>query len=211
MKRNKNLHCNHALHEWCAEKFKKESIKVSKDQEAGKKIIQNALFCLLRSRSADDFLALNAKDSDAIDFPNTATKNDSKSMVFKVINIAFVKVSKKTRKWFENVKNIAVSLDKVSVHRTSFTAITTYFFYQGKIHVILNKLEKMKSEEYSAEGTAHMVVNTLMETLGLTKTQLALVLKHFVYDGYDIMSSLFVFQAIKTREKFIFKISASLK
>ena len=58
-----------------------------------------------------------------------------------------------------------------------------YYFFEVKAHVMLNKLEKMSLEGYSSEGCAQMVVDTLMETLGLTKTQLALTLKHFVYDG----------------------------
>ena len=46
----------------------------------------------------------------------------------------------------------------------------TYFFHKGKIHVVLNKLEKLTVSEYNAEGTAEMVVRTLMETLKPTQT-----------------------------------------
>ena len=59
----------------------------------------------------------------------------------------------------------------------------SYFFHKGKIHVILNKLEILDSTQFDAYGTALMVVNTLMETLGVTKTKLSLILKHFTYDG----------------------------
>ena len=69
------------------------------------------------------------------------------------------------------------------MQRTSYTVLMTYFFYDGKIYVILNKLHKLSTKEYSGEETATMVINVLCETLGYTKTKLAKVLKHFVYDG----------------------------
>ena len=78
---------------------------------------------------------------------------------------------------------ITVTLDKVTVQRTSYTVILTFFFYEGKIHIILNKLAKLSTDEYDAEGTAEMLVQTLVETLGITRTRLASVLVHFVYDG----------------------------
>ena len=46
----------------------------------------------------------------------------------------------------------------------------TYFFHEGKIFVILNKLTKLNSDEYDSEGTAYMVINTLKETLGVSET-----------------------------------------
>ena len=77
------------------------------------------------------------------------------------------------------MKDIAVTLDKVTVHRTSYTVVVTYFFYQGKIHVILNKLEKLSTTDYDGEGTAKMLISVLTETLGLTVTKLARTLKHW--------------------------------
>ena len=59
----------------------------------------------------------------------------------------------------------------------------TYFFSSGKLYVILNKLQKLSTKDYNAEGTAKMVIETLCETLGYTKSKLSNVLKHFVYDG----------------------------
>ena len=38
-------------------------------------------------------------------------------------------------------------------------------------------------DDYDSPGTARAVVEALMETLGLTKTRLANLLRHFVYDG----------------------------
>jgi hypothetical protein len=61
--------------------------------------------------------------------------------------------------------------------------ICTYFFAEGHIYVILNKLAKLSTKDYNAEGTASMVIKTLCETLGFTKSKLTNVLKHFVYDG----------------------------
>ena len=81
------------------------------------------------------------------------------------------------------MKDIAVTLDKVTVHRVSYTVIMTYFFQNGKIHVILNKLQELTSVDYSGMETASMVVAVLKETLGLTDTQLARILRHFVYVG----------------------------
>ena len=72
---------------------------------------------------------------------------------------------------------------QVTVQRSSFTVICTYFFAEGHIYVILNKLAKLSTKDYNAEGTASMVIKTLCETLGFTKSKLTNVLKHFVYDG----------------------------
>ena len=59
----------------------------------------------------------------------------------------------------------------------------TYFFYEGKIHIILNKIQKLKTEDYDGPGTAHMLIKTLCETLGVTTSKLSRILKHLVYDG----------------------------
>ena len=37
--------------------------------------------------------------------------------------------------------------------------------------------------DYDSNGTAQMVIRVLTETLGLTETKLATILRHFVYDG----------------------------
>ena len=93
-------------------------------------------------------------------------------------------VSDKTKTFFKNhVNYITVTLDKVTVQRTSYTVILTFFFHEGKIHIILNKLAKLSTEEYDATGTAEMLVQTLVDTLGISRARLANVLVHFVYDG----------------------------
>ena len=79
-------------------------------------------------------------------------------------------------------------MDQVTVNRTSFTVICTYFFFDGKIYVILNKLQKLTTEDYNSEGTASMVIKTLCETLGFTKSKLSNVLKHLVYFRTALLS-----------------------
>ena len=59
----------------------------------------------------------------------------------------------------------------------------SYFFQDGKIYVILNKLEKLSTDDYDSIGTAKMVIRTLCDTLGIGESKLAQILKHFVYDG----------------------------
>ena len=93
-------------------------------------------------------------------------------------------MSERTKAFFkESVKHITVTLDKVTVQRISYTVILTFFFHEGRIRIILNKLAKLSTDEYDAEGTAEMLINTLLETLGVTRTRLASMLVHFVYDG----------------------------
>ena len=113
------------------------------------------------------------------------TKNDSHSEFFKLRNVIFDIVSDKTKKFFaEKVRDIAVTLDKVTVNSTSYTVIMTYFFSDGKIYCILNKLQSLSTADYDSEGTAKMVIKTLCETLGnsfqgLFKNECHVVLIHF--------------------------------
>ena len=51
--------------------------------------------------------------------------------------------------------------------RRNNVRLMTYFFSDGKIHVILNKLQKLSTDEYDGPGTANMLINTLCETLGM--------------------------------------------
>ena len=71
----------------------------------------------------------------------------------------------------------------VTVQRTSFTVVHTYFFFNGKLHVILNKLHNLSSDQYDSTGTAKMVIKTLCETLGVSESKLSRLLRHFIYDG----------------------------
>ena len=143
---NKKHHSDAPLHLWCVKKFQDESKQKNllnkKSEIAAKKIIRNALFCFKRSLGSEDFLALNEKDflteSDS-EMYNIATKNDSRNEFFRLRNVIFDTLAEKTKNFFsQKVEDIAVTLDKVTVKRTSYTVIMTYFFYEGKIHVILN-------------------------------------------------------------------------
>jgi len=82
----------------------------------------------------------------------------------------------------EGITEIAVTLDKVTVQHRSFTVLLTLFFVDGKIYCALNDLLTMKEDDYDARGTAAMVVRSLKETLGLSRTQLAKRLVHFRSD-----------------------------
>ena len=187
MTRLKKEHCQKPLHHWCLKKeqqdLKSKTVAEDLNMRAGEKVVRNALHCFKRGLGAEDFLALNDKDLGS-DITNTATKNDSKAEFFKLRNVVFDLVSERTRQFFkENVNHITVTLDKVTVQRISYTVILTFFFYQGRIHIILNKLAKLSTDEYDAEGTAEMLISTLVETLGVTRSRLAVILIHFVYDG----------------------------
>jgi hypothetical protein len=149
--------------------------------KAGTMVVRNALLCLKKGWSSEDFVSLNEKD-DLIEDIQSATKNDSAAEFFHLRNVIFEKVSDKVKNLMKTIKFLTVTLDKVTVQRTSFTVILTYFFHGGKIHVVLNQLVKLTTEDYEA-GTASMVVKCLSETLGLSLTELGLKLVHFVYDG----------------------------
>ena len=183
----KSAHLKNPIHVWCV--LKDEKVKKSRAEsdhvnaKAGEKVIRNALFCFKRGLGSEDFVALNEKDLGS-DIKNTATKNDSRAEFFKLRNTVFELLSEKTRQFFKDkIKFITVTLDKVTVQRTSYTVILTFFFFEGKIHVILNKLVKLATGDYDAQGTAEMVINTLTDTLGITRSKLSTILVHFVYDG----------------------------
>ena len=188
----KSRHCDKPLHIWCVKEFEKKEEKriqqFRRNELAGKKIIRNALLCFKRSLGCEDFLALNEihflaeRDLGNVSF-NIATKNDSRLEYFRLRREIYEIVSNKTKKFFEEIQDIAVTLDKVTVQRNSFTVIMTYFFSEGKIHIILNELKKLSTKDYDGKGTATMVIKSLCDTLGYTKSKLSQVLKHFVYDG----------------------------
>ena len=61
-----------------------------------------------------------------------ATKNDSKAQFFRLRNIIFETLTIKTKNLFKEIRDIAVTLDKVTVQRSSYTVIMTYIFRDGK-------------------------------------------------------------------------------
>ena len=116
-----------------------------------------------------------------------AVKNNSQTAYYDLRDLAFECVSEKMQVFFKGVDDLAVSLHKVTVYHTSYTVIVTYFFWEGKLHVVLNQLTILKEEDYDTMGTAEMVINALRLTLGCTRTELADKLRHFIYD--DVYAS----------------------
>jgi hypothetical protein len=187
-------HESNDLHVWCAlHERDEENNKIDlekKNKLAGQIVIRNVVKALKHGQSSIDFQSDNnlfhiLADSQSIVF---ATKNDSADAFFKIRDVVYEVVTEKTRKWFSedgngNIEDISITLDKVTVQRTSYTALLTYFFWKGQIHVILNRLMKMGEDEYDSVGTARAVVAALMETLGMTRTRLANTVRHFAYDG----------------------------
>ena len=186
IKSQKQSHEKTDLHNWC--KTKKVQVDLENahnehaSEEAGQLVIRNVLLCLKKGWSAEDFMSLNDKDNLTNNI-NAVTKNDSKAEFFSLRSLIFEKVTQRIKTLFEKVESFSVTLDKVTVNRVSFTVIVTYFFWEGSIHVLLNKLVKISTTEYDGPGTASMVISCLTETLGLTRTQLASKLVHFCYDG----------------------------
>ena len=181
-----NQHENTNLHIWCAVQEKKESEKKAsfeeRNAEAGRSAILCALKNLKRGGSSADFLG----DLNLLSLtPGVvyAVKNNSSTAYYDLRDLAYECVSEKFQTFFTDIEDLAVSLDKVTVYHTSYTVVITYFFWEGRLHVVLNQLTKLKEEDYDAVGTAEMVINTLCLSLGYTRTKLAQRLRHFIYDG----------------------------
>ena len=67
---------------------------------------------------------------------------------------------------------------------TVLSRITDHLVPSTEDRVYLRgKLAKLSTDEYDAAGTAEMLVQTLVDTLGITRSRLANALVHFVYDG----------------------------
>ena len=87
------------------------------------------------------------------------------------------------------ITEMASTLDKVTVYHKSYTVLLTFFFFDGKIYCALNELILLAEDEYDSVGTARMVVRSLMETLGLTRTKVASLLVHFRFVLNDHLRS----------------------
>ena len=187
-------HIENELHIYCCMKEKKEEERDSdfekQNKSAGRVTIRNIIKTLKRGGSSVDFQADNNLFHLEASYQKivVATKNDSCSSFYKTRDVVFDVVSEKVKSWFASrraheVEEIAVTLDKVTVQRTSYTVLLTYFFYEGVIHVVLNKLMIMATDEYNSEGTASAVVEALAGTLGISRARLGDILMHFAYDG----------------------------
>ena len=140
--------------------------------------------------SSQDFVRLNDKDELISSFcsstgQNTscATKNDGSEQFFYFRDVIYKKLREWHRELFKGTKSSSITLDKVTVGRIPFTLLMTYFFKEGRIRCILNKLHSMKSNEYDGENTANMVEIDLMASLGIIKEEVKNIVHHFVYDG----------------------------
>ena len=173
-------HETNALHIFCSlreDKYEKENREFNKDDEAaGRVTIRSVIKNIKRGGSAEDFQAdLDIFHLESEQQPFVVpTKNNSSDAYFKIRDIVFEVLTEDTKKWFSEtgrgqIEEISVTLDKVTIQRTSYTALLTYFFNNGVIYIILNKLMVMAVDEYDSEGTARAVINGLQETLGLTR------------------------------------------
>ena len=173
-------HSTNDLHVFCCLREKKVESNnqdfEKADEAAGRITIRNVIKTIKRGGSAEDFQAdmnlmhLESKHQNI----TVPTKNNSSDAFFKIRDVVFEVVTEETKNWFSEtgpgqIEEISVTLDKVTIQRTSFTALLTYFFHDGVIYIILNKLFVMAADEYDSEGTARSVVGHLMETLGLTR------------------------------------------
>jgi hypothetical protein len=187
-------HSVNELHTYCCIREKDEEDNEAdfekENKAAGRVTIRNIIKTLKRGGSSVDFQAdnnlfhLESNYQDIV----VATKNDSSESFFKVRDVVFDVVSEKVKAWFSargpgEVEEVSVTLDKVTVQRTSYTVLLTYFFRDGVIYILLNKLMVMKVDEYDSEGTARAVVDSLVSTLGISRARLADILLHFAYDG----------------------------
>lgn len=169
----KLTHEGHQLHKDMVElyeKYKKEKNTWEQmNRKCCEKVVLNAYFCLKNGLSAENFLRLNSLDKIKSDLSSdiSANINTSRGGFFELRNNVFSKLQTVIKKTMKSVKCLSVTLDKVTVSRISYTVICSYFFYQGEIFVLLNKLHKMRSNDYSAKETADMMVLVLIETLGL--------------------------------------------
>lgn len=170
------------LHIWCQMKEKKEEIAKKsykeRNEAAGLLVVRTAIKTLKRGGGSQDFMA----DLDLLSLtPGViyAVKNNSRMAFFDIREATFEVVSEKMRTFFKKINHIAVSLDKVTVHHISYCVIITYFFWDGKLHVILNELAILTVDDYDSVGTAAMVIRSITSTTGFTRTQLANRLRHF--------------------------------
>ena len=176
------------LHIWCARKAKLEiNTKASFDEEneeVAVLVIRSALKNLKRGLGAADFMSDIDFLTSTEKLPNSQ-KNNSRSAFFEIRDDAFEIVSEDIKTFFTSGKasEISCTLDKVTLNHISYMVLLTFFFHEGKIYVLLNKLITLDSNSYNSSGTAALVATQLRETLGLSRTRLGGVLVHFAYDG----------------------------
>ena len=189
--RNMKLHEKNQLHSWCCQfaAEAEQACKVLKEKNELACTVQvtNALFTLKNCGSSKDFVKEN--DKDMIHYTITKeglqppTKNDGRQEFFDIRDKAFNLLTDDIRKSFKKVKSFSVTLDKVTTGHQAYTVIMTYYFWDGAINILLNRVQPMTSDDYDGLGTAIMVKETLQDTLGMSKAALAAKCHHFAYDG----------------------------
>ena len=192
-KRNRDItnkmkdHCKSLLHIWCASvdeaTRKQQEDDDAKNDAAANLIVTNVIHVLKDpTGSAKEFIRLNNKD-DLNDNKIFGDKNDGSQLYFELRSLVFDKMTSKVKEMIQNVETIGCTLDKVTIGGVSYTVIVTFFFWEGCIKTVLNALFVMSTELMDGAGTAKMLVNTLINTLGLPYEQLRLRLEHLSYDG----------------------------
>jgi hypothetical protein len=189
MRQAMTRHESNDLHIYCVVQ-EKEDEKGRQDVEAlekhcGEQVIRNVLHCIKHGQSAEDLVALNNLNHLNSKNP-AAVKNNSRQIFFVVREECFELLSEMTKDFFGpdgGVDNICVSLDKVTSNHASYTVLVTYFFFNGRLLVILNELALLDEDSYCSAGTARAIVASLRKTLGVTRNRLAKILRHFSYDG----------------------------
>ena len=162
-------HTRSDIHAWCVNREKDSSAQLEAENKVNDRcaeiIVTSALNSILELDGSEKFTRLNNLLEMLVpsDYP---TKNDGRQVYFPIREIVFEKLTEIVRKNFKSVKSACFTLDKVTVRRTPFTVIMTYFFHKGKIHVLLNSVHKMKREEYDGRGSAEMVGKVIMNSLG---------------------------------------------
>ena len=174
------------LHIWCfkqSEYKKKLKLAVKEDdKKAATMIVTNVIYCVKNSHSSVEYKKLCDKDQ-LLPEVNFAKQNDGQQMFFEIKDLIYDELTERIVKIIEDVDDLAVTLDKVTIGSKSYTVVVTYYFYNGAIHCLLNKLYIMGSKDGDGESTAEFLVMTLMETLRMTKAVLSTKLKHIAYDG----------------------------
>jgi hypothetical protein len=182
-------HENGDLHKWCMVREKDEDKKKSdlqeEDRKRGEKVIRNAVHCLKHGQSSVDFVALNNLDHINPD-TEAAVKNNSRFAFFEIRELTWEILTEKTKALFnrqDQICHICVSLDKVTIFGVPYSAVCTYFFLRGLLHVIVNDLIVMSEDDYCGQGTAEVLIECLQRTLGISKSRLTDLLRHLAYDG----------------------------
>ena len=187
VRRKMKDHCEGNFHLWCVRKSEEKKVVTKnfeeENKEAGLVVINSFLKTIKGGGGAADFLK-------EVDFTHIihgvprSQKNNSRCAFFELRDDCFEVVTGLVQNLFKSgkVTELAATLDKVTVQHRSYTVLLTFFFFEGKIYNLLNSLLKMGEEDYDSSGTARLVINNMMVTLGLTRTQLARLQLHFRCD-----------------------------